>query len=159
MKRGRQLQADATTISTCKSNARGWLASSWTSPRMANATSRAEVQSIRTVRTLPIKNGLTLRHKDQHPPKRDALFNHINCIFAASVTMLYRNQLLDGELAIEENRSTEHRASPRPRARYRRHVGVDHHRSRCRWSYSGNLVSHVEGDVANLIVGSASTPT
>ena len=34
-------------------------------------------------------------------------------------------------------------------------MGVDHHRFRCRWSYSINLVSDPEGDVADLISGSA----
>jgi len=94
-----------------------------------------------------------------YPKTGDAPLNCINCIFWASVNHAYRNQLPDGEFAIHENRSTEDRAAPRPRARYRRRVGVDHHRSRCRWSYAGNLVSNVEGDVADLIAGSASTPT
>ena len=34
-------------------------------------------------------------------------------------------------------------------------MGVDHHRSRWRWRSSGNLVSDVESDVADLIAENA----
>jgi len=44
-----------------------------------------------------------------YPKTGDAPLNCINCIFWASVNHAYRNQLLDGEFAIHENRS------PRPR--------------------------------------------